>query len=88
MTIIDDFAFYDCDNLREVTLGKSVREVKRESFGAFGDRTRLSRICCYAQVPPFFVNGYSRATLYVPRESLELYKQVWGTERSVYVSNG
>ena len=79
VTIIDDWAFYDCDNLREVTLGKSVREVKRESFGAFGDRTRLSRICCYAQVPPFFVNGYSSVTLYVPRESLELYKQAYST---------
>lgn len=81
VTIIDDWAFYDCDNLREVTLGKSVREVKRESFGAFGDRTRLSRICCYAQVPPFFVNGYSSVTLYVPRESLELYKQAYSVGR-------
>ena len=38
---------------------------------------RLSRIYCYAQIPPFFDNGYRWVTLYVPRESLELYKQAY-----------
>ncbi len=42
----------------------------------------LSRICCYAQNPPIFhfesiIRG--RATLYVPRESLERYKQAYST---------
>lgn len=37
----------------------------------------LSRICCYAQVPPFFDNGYRWPTLYVPRENLERYKQAY-----------
>lgn len=78
VTIIDDFAFQNCDNLREVTLGKSVREVKRESFE---NCTRLSRIYCYAQNPPFFVDGYRWVTLYVPRENLELYKQAYSVGR-------
>ena len=43
---------------------------------------RLSRIYCYAQNPPIFefesiIKG--RPTLYVPRESLELYKQAYST---------
>lgn len=79
VTIIDEYAFKGCYNLREVTLGKSVKEVESYSFG---DCTRLSRIYCYAQIPPIFVNVSiirGRATLYVPRESLELYKQAYST---------
>ena len=41
----------------------------------------LSRICCYAQVPPYFDNDYMWPTLYVPRESLELYKQAYAVGR-------
>ena len=77
VTTIGKDAFYGCYNLREVTLGKSVKEVK---YNSFGDCTRLSRIYCYAQNPPIFefesiIKG--RPTLYVPRESLELYKQAY-----------
>ena len=81
VTTIDRDAFQGCYNLREVTLGKSVREVKR---GSFDNCMRLSSIYCYAQNPPEFefesiIKG--RPTLYVPRESLELYKQAYSAGR-------
>ena len=45
---------------------------------------RLSRICCYAQNPPIFDSESileGRPTLYVPRESLERYKQAYSAGR-------
>ena len=45
---------------------------------------RLSRICCYAQIPPIFDSESilkGRPTLYVPRENLERYKQAYSVGR-------
>ena len=89
VTAIGYRAFCGCESLTLITILESVTTIGEEAFSdctrlssgeeAFKDCTRLSRIYCYAQVPPYFpsesmISG--RPTLYVPRENLELYRQV------------
>lgn len=79
--IIGNSAFSRCKSLTSITIPPSVTAI---GDSAFNGCTRLSRIYCYAQNPPEFefesiLKG--RPTLYVPRESLERYKQVCSAGR-------
>ena len=70
-------AFSGCKSLTSVTIPPSVTTIGKKAFSWC---MRLSRIYCYAQNPHMFhfesiIKG--RVTLYVPRESLELYKQAY-----------
>lgn len=80
-------AFRDCTGLTSVTFGKSVKYI---GDYAFEGCTGLTSITCKAETPPSFppamensyeLNNYGRAfydvykpTLYVPAESIEMYK--------------
>ena len=81
VTTIGDYAFEECESLTSITIPESVTTIGEK---AFRKCMRLSRIYCYAQNPPIFdsdsiISG--RPTLYVPRESLELYKQAYAVGR-------
>lgn len=89
VTEVGALAFYDCDELESVTIGENVTQV---GGAAFYDCFDLKQIYCKATTPPEYyywtVGGYygrsykiadSRATIYVPRESVEAYKATaWG----------
>ena len=77
VTAIGNYAFSECSSLTSITISSSDTAI---GFCTFHYCMSLSRIYCYAQVPPYFpsesmISG--RPTLYVPRESLELYKQTY-----------
>ena len=74
VTTIGDNAFSWCESLTSITIPPSVTAI---GFSTFFHCTRLSRIYCYTQNPPIFSILRGSVTLYVPRESLELYKQAY-----------
>ena len=77
--------FEDCKKMREITLPKSLKYL---DFRAFENCINLERITVLATTPPVlikpsancwkFLGDAKKATLYVPKESLEIYKK---TER-------
>jgi hypothetical protein len=76
ITSIGDCAFNLCDLLTSVTLGNSVTSIGAKAFTSL----HLKEIYCYPITPPavdstsFYCN-YSTATLYVPCDSKEAYKE-------------
>lgn len=78
---IGGYAFYGCTGLKSVTLPKSLTEI--EDY-AFMYSTAIETVTCQATTPPtamfdynpFAAETYNQATLYVPKESLNLYKEV------------
>lgn len=80
---IGDEAFQECYNLTTVSIGNSVTSIG-SSFG----NCPLSSITCLATTPPS-ASGFpntSTAKLYVPKESVELYKTTypWNYFTNVY----
>ena len=78
--IIDSWAFYSCNNLSSITISSSVTTIKDLSFGYCN---ALTQIFCFAVEPPTLKsNSFTNydATLIVPCESFELYKnhEIWG----------
>ena len=78
VTEIGDWAFENCNNLEEVTIGSNVRKICRE---AFKDCDNLKRIYCKPLIPPTadiqvtsFYPRWSFEAFYVPTESVEAYK--------------
>ena len=82
-------AYSFCYDLTEVTIGSSLEKI---GPSAFGWCNRLNKVVCEAIIPPVLddddtsvmygdcFSSYSTATLYVPRESIELYRnsEIWG----------
>lgn len=76
VTTIKDGAFAGCWDLTSVTISSSVKTIEKE---AFAECRNISSIYCYAITPPQAGNFvdyqiYYDCTLYVPEESIELYK--------------
>ena len=82
-------AYSFCYDLTEVTIGSSLEKI---GPSALGWCKRLNKVVCEAIIPPVLddddtsvmygdcFSSYSTATLYVPRESIELYRnsEIWG----------
>lgn len=71
-------AFANCENLTSVTFDSSVSNIKERSFRkCLGIKT----VVCYAELPPLMANSaleedvYEKATLYVPKGKVMLYRQ-------------
>lgn len=76
--IIDEGAFTGCSQLKDVTLGSSLKELKSTSFTGC---TALNKITCTAMTPPKMAHNslfedvvYSSAKLYVPKAAINAYK--------------
>ncbi len=78
VTSIGSEAFYDCTGLTSVTIGNSVTEILSYCFYKCYE---LSSVTCLAKTPPFADDSYVfhnyNATLYVPAESLNVYKTTY-----------
>lgn len=78
---IGEYAFYECSGLIDVTIGNGVKSI---GGGAFIWCSNLTSIICKATTPPICKeNAFkgietSICTLYVPQESVNLYKTADG----------
>ena len=73
---IGDRAFYDCDSLTSIALPDGVTHI---GDMAFYDCNNLTKVICTATTPPLggtamFDNNADVRIIFVPRESVELYK--------------
>lgn len=87
VTSIGDDAFYNCYNVNSITIGESVSSIGYEAFYTFSN---LMSINCLSVSPPDIASNsgfdnYS-AKLYVPKESVELYRTTsgWNYFTNVY----
>ncbi len=88
VTSIGSSAFYDCSGLRSITLPSSLRTVEDK---AFYNCSRMSSVFCFAANPPVMgssdcFNSYNTATLYVPYQNLDSYKNTyyWNYFKKIY----
>ena len=84
VTTIGDNAFSNCSSLASIVIGNSVTSIGSSVFGG----CPLSSITCLATIPPS-ISGFpntNTAKLYVPRESIELYRTTsgWNYFKNVY----
>lgn len=84
VTTIGDQAFSNCSSLATITIGNSVTSIGSSAFNA----CPLSSITSLAMTPPS-ASGFpntSTAKLYVPKESVELYRTSsgWNYFKNVY----
>lgn len=84
VTSIGYQAFYNCSKVTNITIGKSVTSIGGSAFNC----PSFSSITCLATTPPS-ASGFpntSTAKLYVPKESVELYKTTsgWNYFKNVY----
>ena len=84
VTTIGDWAFDGCESLKEITIPASVITVGR---WAFDGCTSLKEIYCLPTTPPKVKDldlglglGRGDVTVYVPRESVVLYRLAYGWE--------
>ena len=82
ITSIGYSAFYECNNLKNVIIGSSVKVLEE---GAFSDCSAIETITCYSQRPPtvnqYALYGLDYSTIvYVPADYLNTYKMhdAWG----------
>ena len=74
-------AFQNCDSLKTIEIGDDIEKIHRY---AFADCKSLESIVISATVPPqiyestFESKTYLNCTLYVPTESIDLYKEAYG----------
>ena len=77
LTTIEDATFHRCSSLTSIVIPNSVTSIGQ---AAFMDCSSLTSIHCKATVPPnleyysFDYDIYSKATLYIPKGTLEVYK--------------
>lgn len=78
VTSIDFCAFMNCNNLKSIELPSSLTYI---GFDAFAHLSKLNKVVCHAKRMPkvpeedaFHASNTKNAILYVPKESLELYK--------------
>ena len=76
-------AFQGCEKLQSVTLGEGMKFI---DFDAFDQCLALTSITCLAVEPPeiygeSFSYNHSRATLFVPKTSLNVYRTAWSWEQ-------
>ena len=77
---ISIWAFSGCSSLESIVLGKSLKSI---AWGAFDYTYALTQIDCLAVTPPtlsedddpFYSGNYYSATLRVPAESIDAYKE-------------
>jgi hypothetical protein len=73
-TSIGSHTFYSCDNLTSITIGTSVTSIGINAF----NETPLAYITCKSETPAtvgaFAFYSYDNTTLYVPLNSIEIYK--------------
>jgi len=75
-------AFYQCESLQNLTLGTGLTYLGSGAFNSGYPYTvhAIDTITCYATTPPpmdnyyTFESSYATAVLYVPEESIELYR--------------
>lgn len=87
VTNIGSFCFSYSPNLKSITLPKSLRVMR---YDLFKGSDNLEQVYMRALTPPSFEGGgieqteYSRLTIYVPQQSLELYRNdaAWTPLRS------
>lgn len=77
---IGEECFRGCKRLKEATIGKSVSSIERSAFQGC---SRLSQLYCKAIVPPkiepnIFGKGRPKCKIYVPMQSVALYKKSKG----------
>ena len=89
MTSIGKLAFFFCSSLTEIeipsgTIGDLPQNLKKLVLGASVTKiedsipTTLKEFYCYAKTPPTLTKGLTGShefTLYVPKESVDAYKQ-------------
>lgn len=79
VTYVGTRAFYNSKNLHTVTIGKSVTLISGMAFG----NTAIKTVYCKATTPPEILDtsllmyGGENLKVYVPTESVELYKTAW-----------
>ena len=89
VTSIGDYAFHNIQELRSITIPSTVSNIGKSAFTVY-DNGLLTNIICYAPIPPIVqannFNTANKVALYVPCESVSLYKQdaVWGTFKNIY----
>lgn len=77
--IIGSYAFYDCDKLTSITIPNSVTEIGDWAFNWCDELMEvISLIETPFETPTYVFNddNYNKATLYVPKGKLSLYKEV------------
>ena len=77
--IIGSYAFYDCDKLPSITIPNSVTEIGDWAFNWCDELMEvISLIETPFETPTYVFNddNYNKATLYVPKGKLSLYKEV------------
>ena len=92
VTSIGDYAFYGCTGLTSVTIGNSVTAILKSPFYGCDNITTLTS---YAEAPPvcttnaLFSIDKTRCTLYVPAESIELYRTIspWKEFKNIKATN-
>ena len=80
VTTIGCYAFSNCHSLRSVTIPDSVTTIGEEAFGGC---ISLTSVYCKAVTPPaggydMFYNNAPDRKIYVPIESVEVYKSALG----------
>ncbi|WP_455632299.1 leucine-rich repeat domain-containing protein [Parabacteroides sp.] len=86
---IGENAFWLCEQLTKVTLGKNIQEIGKSAFHA---DSQLLTVYCYAEVPPV-MGGYNafnytfedKGSLYVPKGTAAAYKSasVWKQVKNI-----
>ena len=76
---IGNCAFYYCDSLTSVTIGNGVTEIGEDAFYYCYS---LEAIYCKPTTPPSLAAGafydiYNTGRIYVPSESIDIYKRSW-----------
>ena len=88
VTSIGSYAFYNCADLTNITIGCSVESIEDYAFASI---PKLEKIYCYSSNVPTatrtsFENSYlDYVTLYVPASSLDTYKSTapWKNAASI-----